>query len=484
MSIYCCECPVQLESTVDKHARAPKGMDRSSDRDPRQVPRTNPLFPPPRQREDEEQESHRRRQSLHGRPAAQQQRQQQQQQIPLHRRSSSVRSNLEVAPLGTPGAHELSTSPFPLPGNSFVQRAIQYYVKQYSPTTVQRPHFVGVGPDLTLLRDYIPFIMNDRMTFSAVVAMASFGANIAATGSREAPSESLRFYQSAVSLVRGRLANESQQASDALIVTLANLCAFEALSGNYEAVDMHTLGIKQVVSLRGGVSQLGFEGFLKTVATAWQNFYAARHSVSLTDPRFFPEDGIFTYPEHPFDPELCDVISRFPSGLTDIALSGMLSHQIINLVAHVNSWVQEVNVSLKDSDVYSLHDLSQSSRNVTLCGEFLHKRGLTMAEQLLVLALTAFCYSTDSTRAMFYLTNAFLQLRCKHMRTQYIEVTERNEAFITWVSTMLLATFEPSAQPWFLGLSILRARPTLRDWQANVRISENFFWNDGLSLRT
>ncbi|EXJ72649.1 uncharacterized protein A1O5_03795 [Cladophialophora psammophila CBS 110553] len=333
------------------------------------------------------------------------------------------------------------------------------------------------------------------MTFSALVAMSSFSANIAATGSRDAPSESLRFYQSAVSLLRERLTNESQRSSDAIIVTLANLCAFEptdlrclglglqAFSGNYDAVDMHTLGIKQVVALRGGTSQLGFEGFLKTVATAWQNFYAARHSISLTDQRFFPEDGKFTYPEHPFDPDLCDIIARFRPGLTDIALSGLLSHQIINLIAHVNNWVQEVNASLRELDVYNLHDLSQSSRNVTLCGEFLHKPGLTMVEQLLVLALTAFCYSTDTTRSMFYLTNAYLQIRCKHMRTLYIEVTGRNEAFMTWVATMLLATFEPAAQPWFLGLSILRARPTLRDWQANVRISEDYFWNDGLSLR-
>ncbi|OAL33693.1 hypothetical protein AYO20_07031 [Fonsecaea nubica] len=452
-------------------------MDRPGDLDRPSVLRTNPLFPRQRRRADEEQQSHLQRQTPHEQPAEQQQR-------PLqHRRSTSQQSSHELVQLGNPGARDLSHSPFPLPRNSFVQRAIQYYVKQYSPTAVQRPHFVGVGPDLFLLRDYIPFVMNDRMVFSALVAMSSFSANIAATGSREAPSESLRFYQSAVSLLRERLTNESQRASDAVIVTLANLCAFEAFSGNYDAVDMHTLGIKQVVALRGGTSQLGFEGFLRTMATAWQNFYAARHSISLTDPRFFPEDGIFTYPEHPFDPELCDVIARFPPGLTDMALSGMLSHQIINLVTHVNNWTHEVNASLRDSDVYNLHDLSQSSRNVTLCGEFLHKSGLTMVEQLLVLALTSFCYSTDSTRSMFFLTNAYLQIRCKYMRTVYIEVTERNEAFMTWVATMLLATFDPSAQPWFLGLSILRARPTLRDWQANVRVCESYFWNDGLSLK-
>lgn len=69
--------------------------------------------------------------------------------------------------------------------------------------------------------------MGDRMVFSALVAMASLSANIASTGSREAPPESLRFYQSAVSQLRERLSSESGRSSDAVIVTLSNLSGFE-----------------------------------------------------------------------------------------------------------------------------------------------------------------------------------------------------------------------------------------------------------------
>lgn len=221
----------------------------------------------------------------------------------------------------------------------------------------------------------------------------------------------------------------------------------------------------------------------RSLGFSWQTFYAARHSLSLTDEHFFPIDGIFTYPEHPFDPDLCDVISRFRPGLTDIALSGLLSHQLINLVAHVNTWEQDISTYLKEFDVYNLHDLSQSARNVTLCGEFLRKRGLSLIEQLLVLALVSFCYSTDTTRALFYLTNAYLQIRCRFMRSLFIEVTERNEAFMTWIGTMLVATFDPAAQASLMGMQLLRARPNSRNWQGNVRICERYFWNDALSLR-
>jgi hypothetical protein len=69
--------------------------------------------------------------------------------------------------------------------------------------------------------------MNDRMVFSALVSMASFSAHIASTGNREAPPESIRFYQSALSQLRKRLSSEADRTSDGVIVTLSNLSAFE-----------------------------------------------------------------------------------------------------------------------------------------------------------------------------------------------------------------------------------------------------------------
>jgi hypothetical protein len=219
-------------------------------------------------------------------------------------------------------------------------------------------------------------------------------------------------------------------------------------------------------------------------ANSWCNFFAARHSMTLlSNEKLFPRDGLYTYPDHPFDPDLCEAISKFRSGLTDIALSGQLSHQVIRLISQLNTWDHDVSSSLRNSDVYNLHELSLSAQHATVACEFLHRPGLSIMEQLLVLGLIAFSYSTDISRGMFYLTNAFLQIRCKYMRSLHIEATERNEAFLTWVGTILVATFDPSAQPCLFGLSLLKARPTSRDWQANVKVSETYLWNDGLSLK-
>ena len=197
----------------------------------------------------------------------------------------------------------------------------------------------------------------------------------------------------------------------------------------------------------------------------------------------FPSDGKFTYPEHPFDPGLCDTIAKLRPGLTDVALAGLLSHQCIALIAQVNSWDQDLYTSLREHDIYSLHEMSTNSRNVTLCSELLQKPGLTLVEQLLILALMGFCYSADKTHAMFWLTNAYLQIHCRYLNAARIEVTDKNEDYMTWISTVLVATFDPGSQAWLLALSILKSRPKPRDWQDNVRLCENYFWNDGLSLR-
>lgn len=100
-------------------------------------------------------------------------------------------------------------------------------MKYYSPAATQRPHYLGIGQDLALLKDYIPYILSDKMIFCAMIAMASTAANIAASGNRERTPETLKFYQLALSMLRQRLATEGQQSSDAVIITLSSLCGFE-----------------------------------------------------------------------------------------------------------------------------------------------------------------------------------------------------------------------------------------------------------------
>jgi len=100
-------------------------------------------------------------------------------------------------------------------------------VKYYSPNATQRPYYLGVGQDLSLLKDYIPYVLSDKMIFCAMIAMSSTAANIATSGNRERSPETLKYYQFALSQLRERLATERERPSDAVIITLSSLCGFE-----------------------------------------------------------------------------------------------------------------------------------------------------------------------------------------------------------------------------------------------------------------
>lgn len=166
-----------------------------------------------------------------------------------------------------------------------------------------------------------------------------------------------------------------------------------------------------------------------------------------------------------------------------MSLAGLLSYQIILLVGRITTWSNNMTRAFKEVDVYSLHRMSANSRHVTLCGEFLHRPNVSLIEQLVVLALMGFCYSLDATRAMFWMTNAYLQIRCRHLNSAHIELTDTNRNHAVWIGTTLVAMYDLGSQASILGMSLLNAQTMLPDWQKNVRLCEQYFWNDALSLK-
>jgi hypothetical protein len=205
--------------------------------------------------------------------------------------------------------------------------------------------------------------------------------------------------------------------------------------------------------------------------------------VALRSEALFPKDGKFTYPKHPFDPAFCDMIASLPQGFTEMALSGVLSRQITLLIARINIWNKKMSRAFKTSGVWRQQDMTMVARHVTLCGEFIYTPSLSTEEILLILALLGFCYSLDTSRAMFWLTNAYTQIRCRHVLTLPVRITGKNESYMTYIGTVLVASFDPSSQASLLGQSILRKKPKPANWQENVKLCEEYFWNDALSLR-
>jgi hypothetical protein len=65
-------------------------------------------------------------------------------------------------------------------------------------------------------------------------------------------------------------------------------------------------------------------------------------SISPDDTEIMPKNPIDFVP-HPFPPAVCIAIARLPTGFAEVALTGQLSRQCINLLASVTDWVSLVD---------------------------------------------------------------------------------------------------------------------------------------------
>lgn len=61
------------------------------------------------------------------------------------------------------------------------------------------------------------------------------------------------------------LQDPTRACSDQLIFAVANLAIFEAVFGSIEVYHVHMQGLSRMLRLRGGLPNLGFDGYLRKV---------------------------------------------------------------------------------------------------------------------------------------------------------------------------------------------------------------------------
>lgn len=85
-----------------------------------------------------------------------------------------------------------------------------------------------------------------------------------------------------------------------------------------------------------------------------------------------------TYPSHPFSPQLCTEIATLPLGISDIALDGRISNQVIELLCRLSKMAQELpmtthatteqlyNISIDLMTYITRKNISALERNICL----------------------------------------------------------------------------------------------------------------------
>ena len=136
-----------------------------------------------------------------------------------------------------------------------------------------------------------------------------------------------------ISLVRNCISTMTN-VSDGLLFTVAALMVASSLYQDWPAFEVNFHGLEKLVEVRGGAEAVGYYDFFKSFL-GWAKL---RENIPAGNPDPHTQQPQLTYPDHPFSSELCSILTKYPPGVRELALSQVLSHQVLDYTDQLSSW--------------------------------------------------------------------------------------------------------------------------------------------------
>jgi hypothetical protein len=199
----------------------------------------------------------------------------------------------------------------------------------------------------------------------------------------------------------------------------------------------------------------------------------------------------FDYPTHPFSEHLTGILGRVPGGFVDLALSGLLSLQAIEMLDIASKAFSQSETSVKDGAAdEAVHQPSPTTRVGFLCLAILRNRRCNVVEEILAISLLAYCISTgEVVDGYFSLLHGFVQVHSMgiwdvplELRNWELDQYGIND-FLLWAKMVLMATFDHDTQTFRIAVK-LRTKIPLRDFRLrHFDTGQRYFWSDNLTSR-
>ncbi|KIW29164.1 uncharacterized protein PV07_05000 [Cladophialophora immunda] len=258
-----------------------------------------------------------------------------------------------VEPLPLNGTREDPFLALPIKSTETVQDSLDYYIticKGFNNTKSVVPG--PVNPHLSLL---LPYALKHTILFESIISVCRASILISLGRPIWDDYAFVHHRGSAIAGLNERL--QSHDATDdAALLTVTMLMTLEYLSGNQRGVIMHCKGLEKMLELRGPLSddkddpdsESGWLKFVKHGLIA----YKALGSFVTGQPPELPRDSVgylretfqelhldqpLAYPETPFPPDLCIILSRLPSGVSELCVASRISVQMIKLLASISA---------------------------------------------------------------------------------------------------------------------------------------------------
>lgn len=115
------------------------------------------------------------------------------------------------------------------------------------------------GLDL-LLKTWIPYALQDPAPFLATLSFAAVHLEVSSKNLTRA--RILSYKMETIKVVNMKLQSSEDALSNSTIGAVAMLTALESISGSHEDLRIHMDALQRMISMRGGLQRLGWEGVL------------------------------------------------------------------------------------------------------------------------------------------------------------------------------------------------------------------------------
>jgi hypothetical protein len=192
------------------------------------------------------------------------------------------------------------------------------------------------------------------------------------------------------------------------------------------------------------------------------------------------------YLSHPFPPELCAMISKFPDGFRELSLKCALRPSVIRLLSRVNDWITDTSVKARDELEIC------RARYISRCTELLARENLNVAERMVCNGLitpSMNVISMNAVRGVRGDSNAWYnrhsELEAKRLLGLTTDDGLEKDCFM-WVAIAVAASVEEGAARDDMRIQlfehVLEKCEEAHDWKILRMRLTKFFWNEACEV--
>ena len=353
--------------------------------------------------------------------------------------------------------------------------AFDFYVRSYVTSIIE------VSPDnVDSYSNVVQQILHDELLFTAFTTCSEAARWRTKSLYEDAPLGVVRGYGKTVALLSERLRSPGSMATPTVLLTMGQLVAIETMIKNVSATARHLAGMQGALKPSSNTSRQKGSAPVQTATDIWTQYFMQRAMIKSTIPRTEP----LTYPKHPFSPKINTQIAGVPAGFSDVAISGRLSIQMLDLLERFDGYFTRVLHFREEGIVDSPERTQVVLGQVAYCIEYHQMQLLSTIERLVLAALTAYVVRRDRVHPALINIRNYFQIACAYQvnllssAPTIIHHQDQGSDLLVWIGLTLLLTSSPEAHARKLALKLLPKKP---EPLKMLKKCQRFFWDDDLT---